>query len=193
MAISDTLNNLYGRFQIFSKTSSFRFLFAITASSIVTTLSLLTFQSFQRRTYRKALRDNIETRLASHRHDDDNNDNIQKRPSISRKTTIDDIDEELIDYSDLENAMKMKRDRLQQQQANGHSSHNNSNNSNTSTSTPTGRNRENDEENRVYDEEIITEQLARNIAFLGEEAVGKIRESFVIVVGIGGVGSAAGE
>lgn len=191
MAISDTFNNLYGRFQIFSKTSSFRFLFAITASSIVTTLSLLTFQSFQRRTYRKALRDNIEARLASHRHEDDNNDNIQNRPSISRRTTIDDIDEELIDYSDLENAMKIKRDRLQQQQlANGHSSHNNDN---TSTSTPTGRNRDNDEENRVYDEEIINEQLARNIAFLGEEAVGKIRASFVIVVGIGGVGSAAGE
>lgn len=191
MAISDTFNNLYGRFQIFSKTSSFRFLFAITASSIVTTLSLLTFQSFQRRTYRKALRDNIETRLASHRHEEDNNDNIQNRPSISRKTTIDDIDEELIDYSDLENAMKIKRDRLQQQQlANGHSSYNNGN---TSTSTPTGRNRDNDEENRVYDEEIINEQLARNIAFLGEEAVGKIRASFVIVVGIGGVGSAAGE
>lgn len=193
MAISDTFNNLYGRFQIFSKTSSFRLLFAITASSIVTTLSLLTFQSFQRRTYRKALRDNIETRLASHHLDDGTNeeeDDSKNRPSISRKTTIDNLDEELIDYSNLENAMKTKRDR-REQQANGHSNHNN-----TSTSTPTGRGKggnDDDDDNRVYDEEIINEQLARNIAFLGEEAVGKIRESFVIVIGIGGVGSAAGE
>ncbi|CAG8539029.1 3963_t:CDS:2 [Ambispora gerdemannii] len=40
-----------------------------------------------------------------------------------------------------------------------------------------------------YDEEIIKEQLARNIVFLGEEGIEKIRHSFVIIVGAGGVGS----
>ena len=40
-----------------------------------------------------------------------------------------------------------------------------------------------------YDEELIQEQLARNQAFFGEEGLGRIRSSFVIVVGAGGVGS----
>ncbi|KAF9161048.1 hypothetical protein DFQ27_002695 [Actinomortierella ambigua] len=41
----------------------------------------------------------------------------------------------------------------------------------------------------AFDEELIQEQLSRNIAFLGEEGVQKLRNSFVIVVGAGGVGS----
>ncbi|KAF9985726.1 hypothetical protein BGZ65_010039 [Modicella reniformis] len=40
-----------------------------------------------------------------------------------------------------------------------------------------------------FDEELIQEQLARNIAFLGEEGVQRLRESFVIVVGSGSIGS----
>ncbi|KAI8349770.1 hypothetical protein B0O80DRAFT_389719 [Mortierella sp. GBAus27b] len=40
-----------------------------------------------------------------------------------------------------------------------------------------------------FDEELIQEQLARNIAFLGEEGVQKLRQSFVVIVGAGGVGS----
>ncbi|KAF9901143.1 hypothetical protein EC991_006458 [Linnemannia zychae] len=39
------------------------------------------------------------------------------------------------------------------------------------------------------DEELVKEQLSRNIAFLGEEGVEKLRKSFVIIVGAGGVGS----
>lgn len=35
------------------------------------------------------------------------------------------------------------------------------------------------------DEELVKEQLARNIAFLGEEGVDKLRKSFVIIVGAG--------
>ena len=35
------------------------------------------------------------------------------------------------------------------------------------------------------DEELVREQLARNIAFLGEEGVEKLRKSFVIIVGAG--------
>ncbi|KAJ1659696.1 hypothetical protein IWQ61_001282 [Dispira simplex] len=42
---------------------------------------------------------------------------------------------------------------------------------------------------RDQPEFIIREQLARNIAFLGEEGVAKLRRSKVIVVGAGGVGS----
>ncbi|KAF9534548.1 hypothetical protein BGW38_010453, partial [Lunasporangiospora selenospora] len=38
-------------------------------------------------------------------------------------------------------------------------------------------------------EDMIREQLSRNIAFLGEEGVEKLRNSFVIIVGAGGVGS----
>lgn len=40
-------------------------------------------------------------------------------------------------------------------------------------------------------EELIREQLARNYAFLGEEGMNLVRNSFVIVVGVGGVGSHA--
>ncbi|UNI13758.1 hypothetical protein JDV02_000470 [Purpureocillium takamizusanense] len=40
-----------------------------------------------------------------------------------------------------------------------------------------------------FDEELILEQLARNRVFLKPEGLQKLRESFVIVVGCGGVGS----
>ncbi|KAJ3261363.1 hypothetical protein HK103_005971 [Boothiomyces macroporosus] len=40
-------------------------------------------------------------------------------------------------------------------------------------------------------QELMDEQLSRNIAFLGKEGVDKVRKSFVIVVGLGGVGSHA--
>ncbi|KAF8543216.1 hypothetical protein BDD12DRAFT_932149 [Trichophaea hybrida] len=40
-----------------------------------------------------------------------------------------------------------------------------------------------------WDEDLILEQLARNRVFLGDDGLKKIRESFVIVVGCGGVGS----
>ncbi|PWN34044.1 uncharacterized protein FA14DRAFT_148207 [Meira miltonrushii] len=40
-----------------------------------------------------------------------------------------------------------------------------------------------------YDESLIREQLSRNYSFLGEESMQKLRDSFVIVVGAGGVGS----
>ncbi|KAJ6618690.1 hypothetical protein B0H10DRAFT_2189366 [Mycena sp. CBHHK59/15] len=40
-----------------------------------------------------------------------------------------------------------------------------------------------------YDEDLIKEQLARNYAFFGDEAMAKIRKGTVVVVGCGGVGS----
>ncbi|CAK9837414.1 tRNA threonylcarbamoyladenosine dehydratase Tcd1 [Schizosaccharomyces pombe] len=40
-----------------------------------------------------------------------------------------------------------------------------------------------------YDENLIREQLARNYAFFGEDGMERLRNSFVIVVGCGGVGS----
>lgn len=52
--------------------------------------------------------------------------------------------------------------------------------------TSFGRNMRQPEE---FEESLIHEQLSRNIAFLGEDNVEKIRKSFVIVVGAGGVGS----
>lgn len=42
-----------------------------------------------------------------------------------------------------------------------------------------------------YDEELIFEQLARNRVFLKDEGLAKLRSSFIIVVGCGGVGSHA--
>ncbi|KAF7728889.1 hypothetical protein EC973_005284 [Apophysomyces ossiformis] len=43
--------------------------------------------------------------------------------------------------------------------------------------------------NDIYNESFIEEQLARNATFLGDDGVKKLRESFVVVVGAGGVGS----
>lgn len=40
-----------------------------------------------------------------------------------------------------------------------------------------------------WDEDLLREQLARNYAFLGEEGMSKLRGSYVVVVGAGGVGS----
>ncbi|RFU30244.1 hypothetical protein B7463_g6080, partial [Scytalidium lignicola] len=40
-----------------------------------------------------------------------------------------------------------------------------------------------------YDDELILEQLARNRVFLKDEGLQKLRNSFVIIVGCGGVGS----
>lgn len=42
-----------------------------------------------------------------------------------------------------------------------------------------------------YDEDLILEQLARNRVFLTDEGLKKLRSSFIIVVGCGGVGSHA--
>lgn len=41
----------------------------------------------------------------------------------------------------------------------------------------------------AYDEELVAEQLARNRAFLGPAGLEKVRDSFVVIVGAGGVGS----
>ena len=43
----------------------------------------------------------------------------------------------------------------------------------------------------MFDESLVSEQLSRNISFLGQERVDRLRECFVIVVGLGGVGSHA--
>ncbi|SCV01327.1 LAME_0G15500g1_1 [Lachancea meyersii CBS 8951] len=40
-----------------------------------------------------------------------------------------------------------------------------------------------------YDSELIREQLARNYAFLGEEAMQSLKNQYIVVVGAGGVGS----
>jgi tRNA A37 threonylcarbamoyladenosine dehydratase len=42
---------------------------------------------------------------------------------------------------------------------------------------------------KEYSDELVHEQLARNIAFLGPEGVDRIRKSTIVVVGAGGVGS----
>jgi len=41
------------------------------------------------------------------------------------------------------------------------------------------------------DDDIVVEQLTRNLQLFGEEGQGRIRRSFVVVVGVGGVGSHA--
>ncbi|KAK4229572.1 hypothetical protein QBC38DRAFT_359337 [Podospora fimiseda] len=42
-----------------------------------------------------------------------------------------------------------------------------------------------------FDDELILEQLARNRVFLGDQGLDKLRNSFIIIVGCGGVGSHA--
>ncbi|KAG0368467.1 hypothetical protein BGZ54_001883 [Gamsiella multidivaricata] len=45
------------------------------------------------------------------------------------------------------------------------------------------------DESFAFDEDLIREQMEQNIEFLGQEGVKKLRKSFVIIVGAGGVGS----
>ncbi|KAG0283729.1 hypothetical protein BGZ96_011885 [Linnemannia gamsii] len=59
----------------------------------------------------------------------------------------------------------------------------------TSAASPQAARASQTDEKIEFDEELVLEQLARNIAFLGEEGVQKLRNSFVIVVGAGGIGS----
>lgn len=47
------------------------------------------------------------------------------------------------------------------------------------------------EQNIEQSESLIAEQLSRNQSFLGTEKLLKVRKSFVIVIGLGGVGSHA--
>lgn len=54
------------------------------------------------------------------------------------------------------------------------------------TQTPTKKQKQ----KKKISETIIKESLARNYAYFGEEGMAKIRNSFVIIVGLGGVGSA---
>jgi tRNA A37 threonylcarbamoyladenosine dehydratase len=42
-----------------------------------------------------------------------------------------------------------------------------------------------------YSEDLVLEQLARNRVFLGDDGLQKVRDSFIIIVGCGGVGSHA--
>ncbi|CAO1635069.1 unnamed protein product [Parajaminaea phylloscopi] len=42
---------------------------------------------------------------------------------------------------------------------------------------------------KAYDETLIREQLSRNFSFVGDDAMQKLRDAFVVVVGLGGVGS----
>jgi hypothetical protein len=86
----------------------------VTFSSIVNSAGLLTFQSLQRREHRRVLRDSIETRLGKNQSQSQSQSNTS-RPAISRSstlnTTIDDKDEELVDYSDAEKARQRLNDR----------------------------------------------------------------------------------
>jgi tRNA threonylcarbamoyladenosine dehydratase len=43
----------------------------------------------------------------------------------------------------------------------------------------------------VEQEQLIREHLARNVVFFGEEPMQRIRASFVVVIGLGGVGTCA--
>ncbi|RKP20614.1 hypothetical protein ROZALSC1DRAFT_19112 [Rozella allomycis CSF55] len=47
------------------------------------------------------------------------------------------------------------------------------------------------QKNTIFDETLIREQLSRNYLYFGDEKMEKIRNSFVVVVGAGGVGSHA--
>lgn len=58
---------------------------------------------------------------------------------------------------------------------------------NKNTNSPSLSN--NKKDTKDFPKELINEQLARNRAFLGEDAMDKIQNSYVIVVGAGGVGS----
>ncbi|KMZ59643.1 putative Ubiquitin-activating enzyme (E1) [Zostera marina] len=58
-------------------------------------------------------------------------------------------------------------------------------------SGPGNRNFTKSDESNILKDEIVSEQLTRNIQFFGMESQQKVSESFVVVIGLGGVGSHA--
>lgn len=162
MGFSDWLAGLPSRLAPYTKTASFKLFCTVAASSLVTTLGIFSLQSLQRRVYRKALRDSIESHFPT---------------DSARASVLGVYDDEIEDFSD---AQKTKAYLAATASA-------------ASASASASGKQAAKRRKAVVDEEIINEQLARNIAFLGEEATNKVRGSFVIVVGVGGVGSAAGE
>lgn len=155
MGASEWFANLYSRTADAAKTSTFRLLATITVTSALTAVSLLGVQTLQRRTQRRALRDNVESHFRTP-------SRKGSTASATGKSAGDDFDEELENYLEVRHNLKRSTSELEVQ-------------------------------TKTVGEDIIREQLARNIAFLGEEAVERIRKSFVVVVGLGGVGSAAGK
>lgn len=166
----ERLSSLYSSVLLpWTRTRSFSFTLVALLSSAVSLSSLLGWQSLQRREARKQLRDSVE----SHFTGGDKHGKRRRDAAVSRSSTLlndddDEEDEEMHDYT-----------KTPGRRSNGRA-------------TPATAAVASIQHDREIDQEIIDEALARNTAFLGEEAMQKIRGSFVIVVGMGGVGSAAG-
>lgn len=173
MGIADWFSNAYARILLYTRMASIKTLLTVTLSSAITAGLLLSVQASQRKLHRKQLRDSIESKFPG-----------SSRSSVRSSLEYDDIDNddedgEVVDFT---------ASRRTKEKANGITGSKDLQASINGNNSKGGR-----KASRVIDEEIIEEQLARNIAFIGKEAQDRIRNSFVIVVGIGGVGSAAGE
>lgn len=155
------------------------------ASSAVTLISLLGFQRFNRQRRRHELEDDIKDVMRKAKSNSDSNDN--------QKTIID--TESTPRYlAALAAAQKgVESSRSARQSTNTSRTSNINDTSSQAKMRPsnytTSRKSTKFDESFQYDESLIREQLSRNYSFLGEESMQKLRNSFVIVVGAGGVGS----
>lgn len=197
-------------------------LVTVLSTSLLTGAGLLSFQSLQRQTQRKELRDSIESRFA----DDDGDarkgrrrllrrrrrasspsSNSVKRPNgihiqgdgfeddasdDSNGNEDEDEDEELEDYTMTPTTARREMQRARSALADMEEEQRPSRSTMAGQPRTAGNSGSSNGKGAI-DQEIIDEALARNLAFLGPEALAKVRGSFVIVVGLGGVGSAAGQ
>lgn len=153
------------------------------ASSAVTLISILGFQRFNRQRRRHELEDDIKDAMRKARDSSDNNEEQIKSLQSSG-------DSETPRYlAALAAAQEgVEAPRSARQSTNGKSQAAAMRPSISSASFASRKSTKPHESFR-YDESLIREQLSRNYSFLGEESMQKLRDSFVIVVGAGGVGS----
>ncbi|KAK4054979.1 hypothetical protein OIO90_003320 [Microbotryomycetes sp. JL221] len=133
------------------------------ASATVTSITLFGLQQGQRKLKRRNLRDSIESSVNKGDHDTHSE---RTRLSQHSQNQLDDFTRE-----PLERHNSFLSDQIS---------------STPTTTTPQSTTTTTKQTSQV----IIDEALARNSVFFGQENMNKIRQSFVVVVGLGGVGSA---
>jgi tRNA threonylcarbamoyladenosine dehydratase len=152
------------------------------ASSAVTLISILGFQRFNRQRRRHELEDDIKDAMRKAKNSSDNND-VQAKSIQSLSSDSESTPRYLAALAAAQEGAESSRSGKQS---------NNANKTSTATMRPSinaSRKSSKPHESLHYDETLIREQLSRNYSFLGEESMHKLRNSFVIVVGAGGVGS----
>lgn len=175
----------------YPSTQQGRVVIAALASCTVTAASIFSYQAGVRAARRRKLAKDVDK--ATHRDQD-----VQERKShLHHHQQQDSTETESVDGGTPRYLSRLSRlgntNNLSSPRSNGNlrasvDSPLRRENSRQSVTTAKTSSRE-DHPTTSYDDSLIREQLARNFAFLGDDAMKNLKDAFVIVVGLGGVGS----